>query len=201
MKRCVLLVAIVVFVVCARTPVANALLYTFSGSSGLSGTFTIDETTPFTMSNDAFGRYGALVSPLSHISGVFGAFTFTGIPSLFVTDLFSECCGGAQDSWIIRSDITGPSVNALTPAVLNLFVFRNADGVTPISLIPPAPGNLPFDFQYTFGFTDHSFITGSLTTLRLVPEPATLTLFVGGIVPMVALSWRRTAGRTAKKVA
>ena len=181
MKLALIMIAMIVLVLCGGPSTASAVFYTFSGANGLAGSFTLDENTPFTITVDMFGTSGVLMSPLNHISGVFGAFTFQGTPSLFVSDLFTACCGGAEDSWIVRSNITGPTVNGLTPAMLNLFIFRGADAVTPISLIPPAPGNFPFDFQYTFGFTDGSFTSGALTTLTLVPEPSTAALLVFGL--------------------
>jgi len=201
MKRALVVTAMAVLVLCAGPSTAGAVSYTFSGANGLAGSFTLNENTTFTITVDMFGTSGALMSPLNHISGVFGGFTFEGTPSLFVSDLFSECCGGAEDSWIIRSNITGPSVNGLTPAFLNLFIFRGANAVTPISLIPPPPAsNSPLDFQYTFGFTDGSFTSGALTTLVLVPELSTVTLLALGLLAIVALR-RRQISRQLRNAA
>lgn len=196
MKQASVVIALTILVLCAGPSTAGAVFYTFSGGNGLAGSFTLDENTPFSITVDMFGTSGVLMSPLNHISGVFGALTFQGTPSLFVSDLFTPCCGGAEDSWIVRSNITGPTVNGLTPAMLNLFIFRGADAVTPISLIPPAPGNSPFDFQYTFGFTDGSFTSGALTTLTLVPEPSTVTLLTFGLpITAALLRTRRTSAK------
>jgi hypothetical protein len=192
MKRALIVTAMTVLVLSGGPSTAGAVAYTFSGANGLAGSFTLDGNTPFATTVDMFGTSGVLMSPLNHISGVFGAFTFQGTPSLFVSDLFTECCGGAQDSWIVRSNITGPTVNGLTPALLNLFIFRGADAVTQISLIPPAPGGSPFDFQYTFGFTDGSFSSGPLTTLTLVPEPSSVSSVVLGLIAIVAVHRRQT---------
>jgi hypothetical protein len=191
MKQALVVAAMTVLVLCAGPSTASAVFYTFSGANGLAGSFTLAENTPFTITVDMFGTSGVLMSPLNHISGVFGGFTFQGTPSLFVSDLFTECCGGAQDSWIIRSNITGPSVNGLTPTILNLFIFRGADAVTPISLIPPPPGTNPFDFQYTFGFTDGSSRSGALTTLTFVPETSTVALLIFGLIAMMLLRRRQ----------
>jgi len=192
MKRILVVTAMIVLMLCARPSTADAVFYTFLGANGLSGSFTLDENTAFTISVDMFGTSGVLMSPLNHISGVFGGFTFQGTPSLFVSDLFTACCGGAEDSWIIRSTITGPTVNGLTPAALNLFIFRNADSVTPISLVPPPPGNMPSDFQYTFAFTDQSFMSGTLTTLKLVPEPSSSALLFVGLSTLLAVRRRQS---------
>jgi len=192
MKQASVVIALTILVLCAGPSTAGAVFYTFSGGNGLAGSFTLDENTPFSITVDMFGTSGVLMSPLNHISGVFGGFTFQGTPSLFVSDLFTECCGGAQDSWIVRSNITGPTVNGLTPAILNLFIFRGANTVTPISLIPPSPGTGPFDFQYTFGFTDGSFTSGALTTLIFVPEPSSVALLIFGLVAMMVLRRSQT---------
>jgi hypothetical protein len=191
MKQALVVTAMTILVLCAGPSRADAIFYTFSGANGLAGSFTLDENTPFSITVDMFGTSGVLMSPLNHISGVFGGFTFQGTPSLFVSDLFTECCGGAQDSWIVRSNITGPTVNGLTPAILNLFIFRGANAVTPISLIPPPPGPSPLDFQYAFGFTNGSSTSGALTTLTLVPEPSSVALLIFGLAPIMVLRRRQ----------
>ena len=187
MKRALVVTAMTVLVLSAGSSTAGVVPYTFSGVNGLAGSFTLDGNTPFAISVDMVATSGVLMSPLNHISGVFGGFTFQGTPSLFVSDLFTACCGGAQDSWIVRSNITGPTVNGLTPAILNLFIFRGANAVTPISLIPPSPGTGPFDFQYTFGFTDSTFTSGALTTLTFVPEPSSVALLIFGLAAIMVV--------------
>jgi hypothetical protein len=120
-------------------PVQATAFYTFSGENGLSGTLTLDDTTPFAITLDPiFGTYAELKSSLNHISGVFGDSTFEGTPFLAISDL-PDTFFNAQNSWIVRADIFGPSINGLTPTKLNLFVYRSAAGTMPISLTPPVP--------------------------------------------------------------
>ena len=190
--------AVTLFVLSAASS-ADAILYTFSGANGLAGTFTLDETTPIVVTSDPLGIGGLHQSPLNHIEGTFGAFTFAGTPVLTISDLAFGCCSNAQDFWIIRAgaptglgQLTGPSVNGLTPTGLNLFMFQNSDLTTAMSLTPPQPSPNPLDFQYTFVFSDRSFVAGPLTTLTLVPEPSTVALLALGLIATVVVQRRRS---------
>ena len=171
------------------TPATASTLYTFSGANGLSGSFVLDETTPFAVTIQPGGTFAVLSSPLNHISGTFDAFSFVGVPFLTIADLPASAIT-ASDHWIVRAPISGPAVNGLTPQQLNLFIYRDSGVTTPISLVPPVPSNPNrFDFQYTFGFTDGSFVGGPLSTLTMVPEPTTIiTLALGLIALMVRVT-------------
>ena len=173
------------------TPAAASTLYTFSGANGLSGSFVLDETTPFAVTiSPLFGTSAELRSPLNHISGTFNAFSFVGIPFLTISDLPAGRFLNASDFWIVRAPISGPAVNGLTPQQLNLFIYQNSDGTMPISLVPPVP-EAPnrFDFQYTFSFSDGSFVGGPLSTLTMVPEPTTIMTFALGLIALMAIGF------------
>jgi PEP-CTERM motif len=182
------------------TPATASTLYTFSGANGLSGSFVLDETTPFAITiSPLFGTSAELRSPLNHISGTFNAFSFVGVPFLTIADLPAGRFLNASDFWIVRAPISGPAVNGLTPQQLNLFIYRNSDSTTPISLVPPVPtAPNPFDFQYTFGFSDGSFVGGPLSTLAMVPEPATITTLALGLIALMALGFSRRSQLSAR---
>ena len=176
---------------------ATALLYTFSGVNGLSGSFTLDETAPFIVTDSGFALDAVLTSsPLNRLSGSFGNFAFEGDARLFILDIATECCGGLPDDWIVRSDLTGPPINGLTPAKLNLFIFRGSFANTPISLIPPSHGNSIFEFSYSVQFTDGSFVIAPLLTLVMVPEPSSLVLLALGFGVLRSVHRYRRTHRT-----
>ena len=56
----------------------------------------------------------------------------------------------------------------------------------PVSLVPPVPGPNSIDFQYTFSFSDGSFVSGPLSTLAMVPEPATIMTLALGLIALMA---------------
>jgi len=168
------------------TPATASTLYTFSGANGLSGSFVLDETTPFAVTiHPILGTFAVLSSPLNHISGTFDAFSFVGVPFLTIADLPASALA-ASDHWIVRAPISGPAVNGLTPQQLNLFIYRSSGGTMPISHVPPEHNVNPFEFQYTFGFTDGSFVGGPLSTLTMVPEPTTIITLALGLIALMA---------------
>jgi hypothetical protein len=170
-----------------------ATLYTFSGDGGLAGTFSLDETTPFLITEDGAGVFAQLISPKNHIAGTFNLFTFDGTATLEIFHAVDEDIG-LPDSWIVRSTITGPSVGTLTPAHLNLFVF--GAGFQP-SLTPPPHNGTDHDFQFTFGFTDGNFVDAPLRTLVLVPDHDPPTLPLLALALLVVGGWRvRQSRRT-----
>jgi hypothetical protein len=102
--------------------------------------------------------------------------------------------GILDDSWIIRSDITGNPVGGKTPLHLNLFINRSGAGSLPISTNVPDHNFNSFDFQYSFVWSDNSFDSGALESLQqvTVPEGATLATLGIGIIGLV-LVCRRNA--------
>jgi PEP-CTERM motif len=203
-----LLAAVTLSMLAAASP-ADALLYTFSGAGGLAGTFTLDETTPIVVTQEQLGTAGLHQSPLNHIEGTFGAFTFEGTPALTIFDVAFGCCTNAEDSWIIRAGaptplgtLSGPPVNGVTPTGLNLFMFQNSDATMAISFTPPHPSPNPVEFSYTLVFSDGSLTNGTLTTLVLVPEPSTLALLALGLVGVIAvLAVKRSSPHTGTATA
>jgi hypothetical protein len=187
--------ALLVLLAVAVPARADLIHYTFSGANGLSGSFELDGNTPFVITTDALGTTGVLTSPLNHIAGNFGAFSFTGVPTLQVFDGIPSLLN-ASDQWIVRSDITGPTVNGLTPFRLNLFINRSVGATTPISTTPPSHNFNQFDFQYSFSWKNGDFTTGALNTLDVVPvpEPTSAMMLVLGIAFTGGLYLRRNRG-------
>jgi len=181
--------AVVAFFLCAIPARADLIQYTFSGANGLSGSFALDGAQPFNIVTDAVGTCGTLQSPNNTIAGNFGAAAFSGISRLVTCDTTS---GSGPDSWIIRSDITGTPVGGKTPAQLNLFIFRSGAGTLPISTNVPDHNFNPFDFQYSFVWSNNDFDSGALESLQQVPEGATVATLGIGLIGL-ALVFRRTA--------
>ena len=176
----------------------DATLYTFSGANGLSGTFTLDDTVPFDITMGFGGSlFARLASPENTLSGTFGAYTFTGtgvelhtFHNYFVPPPFDF----PSSYWIVRSQITGPQVNGLTPTILNLFLYDSVNPNQFPSLNPPIPGSPnEFNFQYAFAWSDNSFVTDPLTTLVMIPEGSSLLLLVfGSLLALAYIRRRRT---------
>ena len=189
-----LLVVAVVFAIAALSAIpAHALLYTFTGANGLSGTFTLDETVPIAVTTGPSFVEGVHDSPLNHISGQFGDYVFEGDARLIIFDALVDSFA-FSDHWIIRADITSPEINGLSLSKLNLFIFRSPGVTTPMSVEPPLPDVLDeVNFQYTVVFSDQSFIAAPLTSLVFVPEPSSLvlTLAAGGIGTVVGVLRRK----------
>jgi hypothetical protein len=183
--------AFVVFFLCAIPAHADLIQYTFSGANGLSGSFALDGAQPFVIQTDASGTCGTLQSPNNTIAGNFGAAAFSGTSRLVICDTTSLAL---DDFWIIRSDITGNPVGGKTPLHLSLFIFRSSAGSLPISTNVPDHNFNPFDFQYTFFWSDDSLDGGALESLQqvTVPEGATVATLGIGIIGLV-LVCRRNA--------
>lgn len=177
------------------TAAGGLVPYSFTADGNLAGTFVLDDAVPFVVINNADGSLSAtLSSPTQQISGEFGAYTFEGTATLHIFDQ-SNSDSPASDHWIVRSVISGPEVNGLTPAFLNLFMFTGAGVDIGASVIPPPIPVNAFDLSYAIAFSDGSFITGQLDTLEVVPEPSTMLLLAGGSFGLVIARWhRRLAG-------
>ena len=165
---------------------ASALLYTFAGADGLAGTFWLDESTPIVVTQDQSGTSGLHQSPLNHLEGTFGAYTFSGSVILTIQDFIPVIEDTFQDFWIVRAGrptrppLTGSSINGLSVTGLNLFDYTHNP---PFDFtVPPHGPNPGTDFQYTIVFSDGSSTGGALTSLVLVPEPSTLALLGLGLV-------------------
>ena len=181
--------ALIAAVVALAAIPAHALVYTFTGENGLSGTLTFDETVPIAVTKFPFGSEGIHTSPLNHISGQFGAYEFEGSATLAILDVMVD--GFAlTDLWVARADITSPAINGLSLDKLNLLIFRHPAITTAISFEPPTT-NFQSDFQYVFEVSDQSFIVAPLTSLVFVREPSSLVLTAVGMAAVLKLVMRR----------
>ena len=193
---------LLVLVFCCAHAEASTLLYSFTGDNGLSGTFTLDDTAPFIITETPRGELIALLSrsPLNTLQGSFGPYTFTGtqVELLTTHDYYAPLFPPPNDfhrsQWTIIAFLTGPPVNGLSPAQLNMFITGTVDPANFPSLIPPPIPTNPDNFRYIFITADRLGNPGQLNTLVLVPEPSSLLLLAFGSLPAFAyIRVRRTS--------
>lgn len=167
----------------------------------LSGSFFLDETATFAITNSGGTRSGFLTSPSQTIAGQFGAYTFeeSAAPLQFggttfqsstvlhVAD-FPQVLNLETDFWIIRSTLTGPAVNGVSPTLLNLFNFTAPpdDSTDNVSIHPPRLGTV----SYVIGFSDGSSASGRLSTLQVPDAGATWSLMLFAGAALVVLRRR-----------
>jgi hypothetical protein len=191
------LLAVIILLGLSTSLLANSILYTFTGSHNLTGSFTLDDATPFTTRIEHEELLADLTSPIQMIWGTYGDYTFKGTSSLHILRqpvFFSNGTESlAPDNWIVRSSVSGPALNGRSPTSLNLFIYTSPGvlqpdgtraGIGGASLTPPPIKKDFFDFNYSIAFSDGTWNSpgDSLTTLVMVPEPSTLVLLSIGLV-------------------
>lgn len=167
----------------------------------LSGSFFLDESTPFDVVVNSLGSGGFLTSPLQTIQGQFGEYTFEGSAAplqfggrtfesslvLHVFD-FLEVLDLQTDFWILRAALTGPTVNGVSPTLLNMFIWAAPpdDSTNTVSIYPPLLG---FNRSYVIGFSDGSFASGPLSTVQVPDVGLTWSLMLIAGIALLALRW------------
>jgi hypothetical protein len=189
---------------------ANPILYTFSTTGGVAGSFILDDSTPFGISGQGLFSIGfspptpyviyRASSPL--ITGTYGAYSFSGVGgcsgitcSLEVID-FQPPYGaaldeGQLDSWIERAIVSGPVLNGRSVTGLAIFEYVHPATLNGPTFTPPPPFHDPQDFKFAVIFSDGTSETGQLASLTLVPEPSSVLLLGFGLVGIIALKIRK----------
>lgn len=173
----------------------------------LAGGFQLDPNSSANLSTSPDGLFhgGVFTSSLNQIWGTFGDWTFSGNFAVYVSDgpvwLSPGNDWSGQDSWIIRSTLTGPSVNGWTPLNLNLFYYTSPGGINNVNVFPPQDPLLnssgdPYSLQFTLNFIDDTgvqqFTGGPLFEIQSVPEPSSFAVFV---VAVLLLAGHRVANK------
>jgi hypothetical protein len=173
-----------------------ALAGTFSAGQSLTGTYTFDSTTAARAGSDStFAVFDALTQ-VNFTLGTYSA-SSTGAPEIQI-DNNPPSPDNDRYSIVARASdgLTGPAVAGLA---LDSFGFRLDDSTNSVfnnALILPTSLNLS-DFdnrQFFLFFTDgtSSFIvSGTINSLRTVPEPSSLALAGLGGLSGLGLWWRR----------
>jgi len=189
---------------------ANSILYTFNTSSGVAGSFTLDDSTPFTITEQGLFGSGSLpptpfveyhaLSPL--ITGTYGAYSFSGVAGccVFPSGLdildYQPPYGSALDQargdwWIERSTVSGPVLNGRSVTGLSVFNYLGPNALNGPSFTPPSPIHDAEHFQFFVSFSDGSQESGGLESLTLVPEPPSFVFLGLGLAGVFAVKGRR----------
>jgi PEP-CTERM motif len=186
---------------------ANSILYTFSTLSGVTGTFTFEESTPFTISTGIFttnhfpesqfpSPYVAAASERSPISGSFGDYSFLGTAEIwwreFQPPYDSALDMGQQNWWILHSFITSQMVLGKSLTFLGLYDYKFARADMGTSFLAPPPGDVGniVNYQWLAEYSDGTHESGGLASLTLVPEPSSVLLLGFGLLGLIALKRR-----------
>jgi len=189
---------------------ASPILYTFSTSNGVAGSFTLDDSTPFTITDQGlFGSGGFPPTPFAEyhastplISGTYGAYSFSGTGGCCVfpngLDIldYQPPYGSALDQakgdwWIFRSTVTGPELNGRSVTGLSIFSYLGPNALNGPSFTPPPPIHDAQHFQYFVSYSDGTQDSGGLESLTLVPEPSSFVLLGLGLAGVFAVKVRR----------
>lgn len=191
---------------------ASAMNYQFIGHEGgiggapigrsLFGNFSLNLNTLGVTSYWGPGDLGTTAvfsSPLQWLSGQFGSWTFSGYANVHVFDGPVWWSPGqdnmAEDHWILRTPVSGPTVDGITPLHLNLFFYTSPGGINGITITPPHdpltspnPYDMQFNLSYRDGLGVESYLGGRLLVIESVPEPSAAALL--GLA--LAFLFRRT---------
>jgi len=185
--KILLIVAIALAMV---SPLSASVLFTFTGTNGLSGSFILDESLLVIDTSHGTFTTGSLVSPNPVMSGIYGAYSFMGTASLSTLHQLVPLTDFLDD-WFIFSTFTavhGP--DGPMPTGLHI-LLEGPNLANPSSIEPryiPPPGVSDFSsFEYTMPFSDGSFHYGNMSTLTFseVSEPSTLSLGLCGLLAVL----------------
>ncbi len=184
---------LILFMLVAATAQAEPILYTFSTLSGVTGSFTFEDSTPFSVSTGFFTAhhfpesqfptpYMTARSDMGSTSGSFGDYSFSGAVNIWWNDYRtpwdSALDQGQQDYWISHTQVSSQILQGRSLTFLGLYDYKVARTDMGESFFAPPPGNVGdrVAFQYIVQYSDGSSEGGGLASLTMTPNAMPLAL-------------------------
>jgi hypothetical protein len=176
------------------TSVDTQLSGQFNTSQTLSGFYTFDSNTA---DIDADFNIGNYLKSLISLSVTIGNYTATlGLtPFNWITVWNYDPIDGVPfiDAYSVRSDkMTGNSINGLDPIQFVLTFYDTTHNMINSDDLPLLPPNIPnYRHSWNLGFAQidtpgtRADVFGEITSLTLVPEPATILLISFGLIGLI----------------
>jgi hypothetical protein len=187
---------------------ADSILYTFSTTSstgsGVTGSFTLDDSAPFVFTGQALWRYGGFApTPIfgyyaatPFLSGTYGAYTLSAtdsgilpsnITGLHISDFqppYDAAWEQARsDEWIFRANVSSDVLNGRSVTGFAILGYGSMDSLNGPGYNPPSVTGLGIQrSQVLVGFSDGSSEALILSSLTLVPEVPSLALLPIGLL-------------------
>jgi len=201
--------SLALLVLVAKPSSAETISYTFSTNEGVTGSFALDNATPFSFESgtlmDGYGDETPWIfaaSELGATSGSYGDYSFTGSTRIRVRDHLSSYLAaydlGQTDFWCMTSFVSGPEVDGQALTFFGIYEDVRPESDMSNLFAPQSPMSSPDYYNsyfYLAKFSDGTSQSGQLATLALVPEASSLLLLGFGLAGIFATKRRGALSR------